>query len=160
MEKVFPLVLAGGKGWLMDDFKKEVESLNLQQKVILPGYVDDEALQWLYRNCFAFLYPSYFEGFGLPVIEAMGLGAPVIASNVSSIPEIIGQAGILVDPMNQDEIAQAMRKLIFEPGFRNRLREKALQKASQFSWQSTASLVLGCYAEVLSRQKFYPNPRL
>ena len=125
MGKMFPLVLAGGKGWLMDDFIKELESLDLQQEVILLGYVDDQVLQWLYRNCFAFLYPSYFEGFGLPAMEAMSLGAAVIASNITSIPEIIGQAGILIDPTSQEEIGPAMRKLVSEPGCRNKLREKA-----------------------------------
>ena len=149
--KMFPLVLAGGKGWLMDNFKKELESLNLQEEVILLGYVKDEDLQWLYQNCFAFLYPSYFEGFGLPVIEAMSLGAAVIASNTTSVPEIVGQAGILIDPASQDEICQAMRKLVSEPGFRNELREKAVRKASQFSWHSVASVIVGYYAEVLSR---------
>src|SRR5215216_272052 len=94
--KALPLVHAGGPGWLMNDFKRQICNLSLQKDVILLGYVDDTALQWLYQNCFAFVYPSYFEGFGLPVLEAMSLGAAVITSNITSIPEIIGQAGILV----------------------------------------------------------------
>jgi glycosyltransferase involved in cell wall biosynthesis len=149
--KTFPLVLAGGKGWLMDDFKKEAESLGLRQDIILPGYVDDEALQWLYRNCFAFLYPSYFEGFGLPVIEAMSLGAPVIASNTTSLPEVVGQAGMLVDPRSREEICQAMKKLRSDPEFRNSLKEKTIARASQFSWHSAATSTLACYYETLSR---------
>jgi glycosyltransferase involved in cell wall biosynthesis len=149
--KLFPLVLAGSKGWLMDDFKKQVESLGLQQDIILPGYVDDETLQWLYRNCFAFLYPSYFEGFGLPVVEAMSLGAPVIASNTTSLPEIVGQAGILIDPTRMEELCQAIKQLSSDPELRNSLKEKAIARASQFSWHSAASLTLESYREVLSR---------
>jgi glycosyltransferase involved in cell wall biosynthesis len=149
--KTFPLVLAGGRGWLMDDFKKEAESLGLQQDIVLPGYVDDETLQWLYRNCFAFLYPSYFEGFGLPVIEAMSLGAPVIASNTTSLPEIVGQAGILVDPTSKEELCQAMIQLSSDPEFRNSLKEKAIARASQFSWHSAAASTLECYRGLLPR---------
>ena len=151
MGKMFPLVLAGGKGWLMEDFKRELESLGLQQDVILPGYVDDETLQWLYQNCFAFLYPSYFEGFGLPVIEAMSLGAAVIASNTTSVPEIVGQAGMLIDPANQKEICQAMQRLVSEPGLRDTLKDNAPRRASQFSWHSAAALTLECYRGLLSR---------
>ncbi len=151
--KVFPLVLAGGKGWLMDDFKKELESLNLQGDVILLGYVPDELLQWLYRNCFAFLYPSHFEGFGLPVIEAMSFGAAVIASNATSVPEIVGHAGILIDPMSQEDLAQAMQKLVSASELRRDFKEKAVQRASRFSWNSAASLTLDCYGEVLSRPR-------
>ena len=149
--KTFPLVLAGGKGWLMDDLKKGVESLGLQQDIILPGYVDDKTLQWLYQNCFAFVYPSYFEGFGLPVIEAMSLGAAVIVSNVTSLPEIVGEAGMLIDPESQEAICQAMQRLISEPGFREALKERALARASLFSWHSAASLTLECYRGLLPR---------
>jgi glycosyltransferase involved in cell wall biosynthesis len=149
----FPLVLAGGKGWLMDDFKRQIESLGLQQEVILPGYLDDKDLQWLYQNCFAFVYPSYFEGFGLPVIEAMSLGAPVIVSNVTSLPEIVREAGILIDPWNQDAIFGAMQRLISGPDLRGALKEKALARASQFSWHAAASCVKDLYAEILSHPK-------
>jgi len=149
----FPLVLAGGKGWLMDDFKRQIESLGLQHDVILPGYVDDKDLQWLYQNCFAFVYPSYFEGFGLPVIEAMSLGAPVIVSNVTSLPEIVGEAGMLIDPTSQEELCRAMQRLISEPGLRDELRRKAPQRASQFSWHSAAAQVKDLYIRSLSLKK-------
>ena len=153
--KTFPLVLAGGRGWLMDDFEEKLEALNLRQDVILLDYVDDETLQWLYQNCFAFIFPSLFEGFGLPVLEAMSLGAPVIASHVSSIPEIVGQAGILVDPRNEERLAQAMRKLVTDPNFRIDLKEKTIQQASQFPWKSAAGAVLQAYREMLSRDRLF-----
>lgn len=117
------------------------------------GYVDDETLQWLYQNCFAFVYPSLFEGFGLPILEAMSLGAPVIASSVSSIPEIVEQAGILVDATNAREIFVGMEELMHDFNIRHNLSEHSKQQASKFSWKSSASLILDCYAEVLSRRK-------
>jgi len=152
---MLPLVLAGAKGWLMDHFEKELDTLNLRSDTTLLGYVDDAALQWLYQNCYAFLYPSFFEGFGLPVLEAMSLGAPVIASNVSSIPEIVGSAGIMVDLHDQGALYEAMRKIFADPGFRLNLKEKAIHQASQFSWKSAASRVLECYHEVLLRDRIF-----
>jgi len=144
----FPLVLAGGKGWLIDNFEKQLKSLKLHEEVITLGYVDDETLRWLYQNCFAFVYPSFFEGFGLPVLEAMTLGAPVIASNVSSIPEIVGDAGILVDPVHEQELFQAMRRLATDPQYRTEMKEKGIRRAAHFSWSTTASQVLELYQEV------------
>jgi glycosyltransferase involved in cell wall biosynthesis len=151
--KTFPLVFAGGGGWLMDDFEKELDALNLRQDVVLLGYVDDEALRWLYQNCFAFIFPSYFEGFGLPVLEAMSLGAPIIASDVSSIPEIVGQAGVLIDPTIEEALSLAMHKIATDPGFRIDLKKKAIQQASQFSWKSAAGAVLQAYREILFRDR-------
>jgi glycosyltransferase involved in cell wall biosynthesis len=149
--KTFPLVLAGGQGWLMDDFEKNLDDLGLRQDVIILGYVDDETLAWLYQNCFAFIYPSLFEGFGLPAMEAMSLGAPVIASDVSSLPEILEQAGILIDPLNEEALSQAMRRLFSQPEFRSLLRDKSRDQASRFSWTSAASATMECYREVLGR---------
>lgn len=151
--QTFPLVLAGGKGWLMNDLEKTLDELGLRQDVVLLGYVDDEALRWLYENCFAFIYPSLFEGFGLPVLEAMNLGAPVIASRVTSIPEIVEEAGILVDPLSEGEISQAMLQLFRERQLREALKKKTVQQARKFSWQVAARAVMECYEEVLTRPK-------
>jgi glycosyltransferase involved in cell wall biosynthesis len=150
-KQAMPLVLAGGEGWLMDDFKKKVVELGLQQDVHWVGYADDAELQWLYQNCFCLVYPSLFEGFGLPVLEAMTLGAPVITSNVSSIPEIVGSSGILIDPFKEDEIVHAMFELVTEKNKRNRLREQALKQANQFSWVTTAKSILEIYNQALAR---------
>jgi glycosyltransferase involved in cell wall biosynthesis len=151
--QILPLVLAGARGWLMQDFEKELDSLNLKKDIIILGYIDDPTLQWLYQNCFAFVYPSLFEGFGLPVLEAMSLGAPIISSEVTSIPEIVGPAGILVNPLSEKAIYDAMSKLAKYGELRMDLKRAAIRQASQFSWKSAASKVLQCYQEVLLREK-------
>ena len=156
--QTYPLVLAGGRGWLMDDFEKSLDSLDLRQDVILLGYVDDAALQWLYQNCFAFVYPSLFEGFGLPVLEAMGLGAAVITSNVSAIPEIVRSAGAMIDPTDEERIFRAMLQLIEQENWRTSLRQASLARATLFSWDRAARKVLDVYAQVLSDKKYDTIP--
>lgn len=143
--KVLPLVHAGGPGWMMNDFKEQIRKLNLQDNVILLGYVDDKALQWLYQNCFAFIYPSYFEGFGLPVLEAMSLGAAIVASNTTSIPEIVGESGILIDPAQDEQIANAMDELAGDKKRLTVLRSAAIQRAALFSWERAAQQALRLY---------------
>lgn len=149
--QTFPLVLVGPQGWLMDDFEKTIDDLFLRQDLILLGYVDDRALQWLYQNCFAFVYPSLFEGFGLPVLEAMSLGASVIASGSTSLPEIIEEAGILIDPLSDEAIFLAMLRLSTDAEFRATLKERAFRQAAKFAWGTTARAVLEGYRDVLSR---------
>jgi glycosyltransferase involved in cell wall biosynthesis len=109
-------------------------------------------LAWLYRNCYAFIYPSLFEGFGLPVLEAMSLGAAVVASNTTSIPEVAGDAGLLVDPYNPEEIFSAMHVLASDPAERDRLGTMALRRAKEYSWQRAARQVLDIYTK-LSAQR-------
>jgi glycosyltransferase involved in cell wall biosynthesis len=149
-----PLVLAGGQGWLMGDFEKAMDDLTLLHDVVLLGYADDEALQWLYQNCFAFVYPSLFEGFGLPVLEAMSLGAPVLTSDTTSLPEIVGTAGLLVNPLQEEDIFQAMLKLSTGQVSREVLKEMALQRSRSFSWTHTAEAVLQRYKDVASIPKW------
>lgn len=143
--KALPLVHAGGSGWLMNDFKDQVRKLNLQNDVILLGYVDDTTLQWLYQNCFAFVYPSFFEGFGLPVLEAMSLGAAIITSDTTSIPEIVGDAGILVDPSQDEQIAQAMDEFAGDMNRLVALRLASVQQAAHFNWSLAAERTLEIY---------------
>ncbi len=147
--KVEPLVLAGGKGWLMDDINRLITSLGIADDVIFTGYVDDNALQWLYQNCYAALYPSLFEGFGLPVLEAMSLGAAVITSDVTSIPEITGDAAVLVDPCSDEAICDAMARLVQTPGLCDRLRGLAVAQARRFRWEKAAQTALHCYEQTL-----------
>ena len=132
----------------MNDFEKTLADLKAGADVILTGYVNDSELQWLYENCFAFVYPSLFEGFGFPVLEAMSMGAAVISSNTSSLPEIVGSAGVLVNPRDAEEIAAAMKRLTVEDGWRGALKGLAPQRARLFSWQSAARQVLELYAEL------------
>jgi len=145
LPKTFPLVMAGGQGWLMEDIHRTVADLGLAEDIIMPGYLDDSALQWLYQNCYAMVYPSLFEGFGLPVLEAMSLGAPVISSDVTSIPEIVGDAGILVNPAAEEYVFQAMLNLTKDRSLRDSLRELGMRRSRQFSWEAAALGVLECY---------------
>jgi glycosyltransferase involved in cell wall biosynthesis len=112
---------------------------------ILTGYVSDAELEWLYRNCFAFLYPSLFEGFGMPPLEALTLGAPVISSDTSSLPEVVGDAGLLVDPRDAQSIAAAMARLSSGEVSRERLRAAGKEQARRFSWESSARKLLDLY---------------
>lgn len=154
---IFPLAIAGGKGWLMDIFEQEIKRLGLEDDVIYLGYVDDSELNWLYRNCFACVYPSLFEGFGLPVLEAMSLGAPVITSNVSSIPEIIGDKGLLIDPNNQDDIVNTMKRMAVGDIDREAYKQYMLERAHSFSWTETTQHVLKLYEDVLAAPPYQTN---
>jgi glycosyltransferase involved in cell wall biosynthesis len=143
--------MAGGKGWLEDGLRSYIQELDLENHVHLTGYVEDPTLQWLYQNCFAFVYPSLFEGFGLPVIEAMSLGAAVITSNTTSLPEVCGDAAVLIDPTDTDALAEAMRQLENDANLRTDLQQKALGQAAKFSWVKSAEQVLGVYSAVLHK---------
>jgi glycosyltransferase involved in cell wall biosynthesis len=141
----YPLVLAGGNGWMMEDFKGLITDLRLEDDVILLGYVTDQELQWLYQQCFCLVYPSLFEGFGLPVLEAMSLGACVITSSTSSLPEIVGDSGIMVDPFSVDAIFAAMHLLLNDHSLAETLRSKGIERAKCFSWESAAAATLKIY---------------
>ncbi len=143
-----PLVMAGGKGWLEEDLRDYIHELDLESNVHLTGYVDDPTLQALYQNCFAFVYPALFEGFGLPVVEAMSLGAAVITSNSTSLPEVCGDAAVLIDPTDTEALAQAMYQLENDASLRERLKQKALVQAAKFSWEKSAEKVLAVYSAV------------
>ena len=149
-----PLVIAGKTGWLMQHFPDLLAELGLEPHVILLGYVGDDELHWLYRHCFAVVYPTFWEGFGLPVIEALQHGVPVISSNVSSIPEVLGDAGLLIDPHDLSTLVTAMQALAVTPGLRDQLVERAGRQAARFSWQSTASRVAEIYRDVLARPRY------
>jgi glycosyltransferase involved in cell wall biosynthesis len=146
---VAPLVLAGGKGWLVDDLSRLIDRLGLTGDIVITGYVDDRALQWLYQNCFAALYPSLFEGFGLPVLEAMSLGAAVITSDVTSIPEITGDAALLVNPYREEDLYEAMLRLATGAALRDQLRARAQPQAQRFRWDAAAQIALRCYEQAL-----------
>src|SRR5262249_29210047 len=133
-----------------DDFEKMLNDLNLKNDVFVLGYVSDFELKWLYKNCFCLIYPSHFEGFGLPVLEAMSLGALVITSNVSSIPEIVSDSGFLIDPNQVDEIVSTMKRVIHDPNNCQVLREKAEKQARKFSWQRSATALLELYNKLCS----------
>lgn len=139
------LVLAGGKGWGYDDIFAAVERLGLQKQVLFPGYVPDADLPWFYRAATVFAYPSLLEGFGLPVVEAMACGTPVITSAVSSLPEVAGDAALLVDPLSADALADALVRVLHDSTLAGEMRRRGLLQASRFSWQRTAAETTAVY---------------
>ena len=145
-----PLVLAGGRGWLMDDFTATLRELGIDKQVIMTGYVSDEELAWLYRNCYANLYPSLFEGFGLPVLEGMQFGAPSIVSSSSSLPEVAGDAAMLIEPLDVDGWAAALIKLAADPALRRRLAHQAVAQAARFDRHASARALLALYGEAIA----------
>jgi glycosyltransferase involved in cell wall biosynthesis len=148
-----PLVLAGGRGWLMEDFQKHLSELGIEAQIVMTGYVTDDELIWLYRNCYANLYPSLFEGFGLPVLEGMQFGAPTLTTNSTSIPEVAGNAAILLDPENIESWAQAMLRLTKNKNERDQLGLAALDQAKRFDWKHSAAELLQLYDEALASPK-------
>ena len=139
------LVLAGKRGWLEAETIRAAEESAARKDILFIGYVPEADLPALYSGAIGFVYPSYFEGFGLPVLEAMRCGAPVIAGNRTSLPEIVGEAGLLVDPFDEAALVQALAELIENPDYRARLRVKGLERAKAFSWTTTARLTLQAY---------------
>ena len=148
-----PLVLAGGKGWLMEDFQEYLVNLGISDRVILTGYVSDNELIWLYRNCYASLYPSLFEGFGLPVLEGMQFGAPTLSSNATSMPEVAGDAAILLAPDSPEAWTKAMLDLASDPDKKHGLSLAGAARAKQFDWERNAASMLAIYDEAVRSPK-------
>ena len=136
------LVIAGKKGWLYKGIFETVKKLNLANRVILTGFVDDEDLPSVYSSARAFVYPSLYEGFGLPPLEAMACGTPVITSDTTSLPEVVGKAALLVDPTDAEAIAAAMRRLMDDVALGHNLLQLGLERAKEFSWQQTARCLM------------------
>ncbi len=153
--KTLPLAIAGGQGWRMEYLQSMISALDLEGRVYLLGYVSDAELQWLYANCFAFVYPSLFEGFGLPVLEAMSMGAAVITSDATSLPEVAGEAALLVDPTSVADLVAAMERLQKDKSLWAALQNAALERASRFSWEKTARTVRDIYQRVMDLPKLY-----
>jgi len=148
-----PLALAGGKGWLEEDLEEFIRGLGVTNNVRILGYVSDQELAWLYRNCFCFVYPSLYEGFGLPVLEAMGQGAAVITSNTTSLPEVAGDAAHHIDPFDEHDMTKAFLKLSSDGVYREELQKKAAIRAKRFSWEKSAEEVLHVYKQVMTIPK-------
>lgn len=140
------LVLVGSRGWLEDEIFRTAEAAPFRQRIVITGRVPDGDLAALYSAATAFVYVSLYEGFGLPVLEAMQCGAPVVASGTTSIPEVCGTAGFLVDPTSLDEIVQAMRLVQSEPNRARSMREAGLERAARFSWRRAAEETVDAFA--------------
>jgi glycosyltransferase involved in cell wall biosynthesis len=139
------LVIAGKRGWLDDEVFRAAQQDSLNGSVKFIGYVPEEDLPALYSGAMCFVYPSYFEGFGLPVLEAMQCGAPVIAGNQTSLPEVAGDAALLFDPFDTRALGEAIARVIDHPDYRADLRARGLKRAAEFSWTATARLTLKAY---------------
>lgn len=143
------LVLAGGKGWRTDPIERGLHALGLGERLLMPGRVPQEDLPALLHGARAVAYVSLYEGFGLPPLEAMACGAPIVASNTSSLPEVVGDAGLLVDPYSVAEIAAALHAMLSDDGLRAELAARGLRQAARFSWARTAELTMQTYRRAL-----------
>lgn len=143
------LVLAGGKGWMMDDLPTLLKQYGIAETVHLPGYVADSALVLWYNAADAFVYPSVFEGWGLPLTEAMACGKPIITSNVSSLPEAAGEAGVTLSPQDVDGWREALRRCIEDETWRREHGAMGLERAKKFTWESTARQTIESYRRAL-----------
>jgi glycosyltransferase involved in cell wall biosynthesis len=148
--KLPQLVLAGKRGWLDNEIFRAADREGCGGDILFTGYVPERDLPALFSGAISFVYPSIFEGFGLPVIEAMQCGAPVIAGNRTSLPEVVGDAGWLFDPFDTKALCDALRQVIDDRELRERLRQKGLKQAKKFNWRSTAELTLQAYQEAIS----------
>ena len=147
------LVIAGKEGWLTNELFSYLKSAEIREHVRFTGYVSDADLRALYSSCRVFIYPSLYEGFGLPLLEAMACGAPVITSRIPGIIETVGDAARLVSPTDYRELAEAIIRVLEDSGEREHLTSAGLQRAAGFSWGKTASATLKVYREVLKKEK-------
>ena len=139
-------VIVGGKGWKYDNIMKLIESMGTD--IILTGYIDEEDKIPIYKLAQIFAFPSLYEGFGMPVLEAMAAGVPVITSNVSSLPEVAGDAAILVNPLNEDEIFEAYKKILSDKKLQLEMIEKGLEQAKKFEWKESAKVLEQIYEKM------------
>lgn len=144
-----PLVVVGGQGWLFDETKALIGTLGLESEVIFTGYADREELPALYQEATAFVYPTLYEGFGIPPLEAMASGTPVLSSNAASLPEVVGDAAITFDPTDQQAMTEALRRVLSDTALRQQLADAGQRQAAKFSWEETARQTKKVYSDAL-----------
>jgi glycosyltransferase involved in cell wall biosynthesis len=145
------LVIVGKRGWLYDDFFARLEESPAKQAVIFPGFIPDADLPAVYAGAQVLAFPSEFEGFGLPVLEAMACGTPAVCSNTSSLPEVTGDAALLIDPVDVDALTDALRRVLNDPALAANLRSRGLAQAARFSWARAAEETLAVYRRVMGK---------
>ncbi len=145
------LVLAGGKGWLYDEIFEEVNKSGLGDKVIFTQYIPGEEICPLMNGAEAFVFPSLYEGFGMPPLEAMACGTPVIVSGSASLPEVVGDCGLIVDAYSEESIADAMEKIADNEELRKQLSEKGISRAREFSWKKSAEKLYTIYERLVQQ---------
>ncbi len=146
--KEIPFVLAGPTGWRFDELEKIWNDLEAKDRIIRLDYVTEKELTVLYENAFFFVFPSLFEGFGLPILEAMSAGCPVLTSNVSAMPEAAGDCALLVDPINEGAIEEGMLRLYRDDAFRAELARKGKDRAALFTWEKTAGELINIFNDL------------
>ena len=143
------LVLAGGKGWNNEAFDTALAASPVKDAVILTGFISEAEKNSLYQHADLFVFPSLYEGFGIPPLEAMHWGCPVVAADAASLPEVCGDAAVLVDPTEEERIASGIRRVLADPAFADALREKGRQQEMKYSWDRSALLLHNLCREVL-----------
>ncbi|HLA10243.1 MAG TPA: glycosyltransferase family 1 protein [Pyrinomonadaceae bacterium] len=147
--KLPQLVLVGKRAWLYHETLRTIANCGVQDSVILTGYVPESQLPALYSGALLFVYPSFFEGFGLPPLEAMKCGTAVIVGDRTSLPEVVGDAALLIDPFDTDSLRSGIARLLDDADYRNELCVKGLRRAEEFNWQNTARLTLDVYRKAV-----------
>jgi glycosyltransferase involved in cell wall biosynthesis len=147
-----PLIVGGGKGWLYDAVFQRLEELGLREQVRFVGYIEEEELPLWYAAATVFVFPSIYEGFGMPPLEAMACGTPVITSNSSSLPEVVGDAGLMAPPNEPAAFAAAIDQVLSDGELRAELRERGLAQAARFTWRATAEGTLAAYRAALAER--------
>jgi glycosyltransferase involved in cell wall biosynthesis len=145
------LVIAGMKGWMYESLFELVQTLSLENRVVFTGFVSENDKPYLIRGAQVFTYVSLYEGFGIPVLEALACGTPTLTSNISSIPEVTGDAALLIDPTNMQEIAAGLERLLGDASLRQELMTRSISQAASFSWAATATATLNLYRKALGR---------
>jgi glycosyltransferase involved in cell wall biosynthesis len=151
------LAIVGGPGWLYDETRSLVAELQLERKVRFLGRVSDLELITLYSMADVFAFPSFFEGFGIPPLEAMACGAPVITSNTSSLPEVVGNAALQVDPHDIDALADAILRLLDDESLREELRQKGYEQVKHYTWDASARKMLTIYQKLYDGQTVFTD---
>ncbi|MBP7811227.1 MAG: glycosyltransferase family 4 protein [Candidatus Moranbacteria bacterium] len=146
----YSLVIAGEDGWNSEEFFECVKQSPVKEKIILTGFIADVDKPGLYSLASVFVYPSLYEGFGFPPLEAIACGVPVIVSHASALPEVVGESAMLIDPYRPEEILQSLRQLLLSKELQAALRNTAPVQASRFSWPRTAQAVRGCFSRAFS----------
>jgi glycosyltransferase involved in cell wall biosynthesis len=156
-DKLPKLVLVGKCAWLYDETLRALDETGVRDEVVLTGYVPQVDLPALYSGAHCFVYPSYFEGFGLPPLEAMKCGAPVIVGNRTSLPEVVGDAALTVDPYDVEAIASAIKQVLNDRQLRQELSLRGQKRASEFDWRDTARKTLTVYEEAARERAGFGN---
>lgn len=150
LKQKYKFILVGNIGWGNIELDKLVVEFNLTSFVEWRFFVNDQELSTLYQNAYCLLFPSFYEGFGLPIVEAQSFGVPVITSNISSMPEVVSEGGLLVDPSSIESIKNALEKILSDTGLRNFLSQKAMINAQRFSWEKTVNTTYNVFSESIN----------